>query len=249
MASTKKRVGMLDDLRGIAIIAMVLYHLFYDLVFIFGVNIPVFSGDLVNTLRDITAGLFMVISGIACHYSKNNLKRGIVTLGCGLLLSLVTYLFMPSQFIVFGVLHCLGCCMILYGFIGKGAQKIPPIIGFIVTLFLFISLRFIDDGIIGISGLWQFSFQVPAFFGNTLAPLGFPGRSFASADYYPIIPWFLLYLSGSYLGFYVNSNRFPQFFYKSHSKFLSNTGKKSLLIYLLHQPIIYGILYVIFTYI
>ena len=70
------RVGILDELRGFAIICMVVYHAMYDLKYIFGLDVPVFFDGWFDVIRDIFAGLFIFISGTVCRYSSNNIKRG-----------------------------------------------------------------------------------------------------------------------------------------------------------------------------
>ena len=71
------RVGLLDELRGFAIICMVVYHAMFDLKYLFGVNVPIFFDDWFDIVQTIFAGLFIFISGTVCRYSRNNLKRGV----------------------------------------------------------------------------------------------------------------------------------------------------------------------------
>ena len=73
---TKNRVGFLDELRGFAIICMVVYHLMVDLKFVFNVDVPIFFEGWFDIIRDIFVGIFISISGIVCNYSRNNVKRG-----------------------------------------------------------------------------------------------------------------------------------------------------------------------------
>ena len=71
-----------------------------------------------------------------------------------------------------------------------------------------------------------------------LFPLGFPQPWFASADYFPILPWTLLFLAGSYLGVWARAGRLPSFCYRGCVPALRTLGRKSLWIYLLHQPVL-----------
>ena len=52
--SKSKRVGLLDELRGFAILCMVVYHAMYDLKYIFGVDVPIFFDGWFNVIRDIS---------------------------------------------------------------------------------------------------------------------------------------------------------------------------------------------------
>ena len=55
LKTNSKRVGLLDELRGFAILCMVVYHAMYDLKFIFGVDVPIFFDSWFNIIRDIFA--------------------------------------------------------------------------------------------------------------------------------------------------------------------------------------------------
>ena len=84
-AQPKKRIGFLDELRGFAIICMVFHHLGFDLVSIFGIDIGfIMYSWWMNLLHYLFAGAFVFMSGAACRLSHNNLKRGLLCLGCGL---------------------------------------------------------------------------------------------------------------------------------------------------------------------
>ncbi len=76
-------------------------------------------------------------------------------------------------------------------------------------------------------------------------PLGFYKEGFFSADYFPLLPWAFMFLFGAFLGGYAKAGAFPQTLYKSRSKLLQKIGKNSLWVYLLHQPILYVIMYAI----
>ena len=71
---TKNRVGFLDEVRGFAIICMVVYHLMFNLKFMFGVDVPIFFESWFDVIRDIFAGAFICISGIVCNYSRIIIK-------------------------------------------------------------------------------------------------------------------------------------------------------------------------------
>ena len=94
MDNTKKssgssRVGILDELRGFAIICMVVYHAMYDLKYLFGLDIPIFFDGWFDVIRDIFAGLFIFISGTVCRYSSNNIKRGAQCFFIGMIMTFV----------------------------------------------------------------------------------------------------------------------------------------------------------------
>ncbi len=240
-----RRVYFMDELRGFLIIFVVLYHLLYDLTVIFPVEIPWMFSPWMNTLRDLFTGTLITISGISCLYSRSNIRRGFKTLGCGLILTAATYFFIPGQIILFGILHFFGCAMILYGLVEKLFSHIPAWIGFPLSVFLFFFTRNIYYGVVGLGG---FSFYMPAFlYGHPLLfPLGFACPGIFSADYYPIIPWVFLFFAGAFLGRFIRAGKAPDFLYRRHFPPLAFVGRHTLFIYMVHQPVLYGILYLIF---
>ena len=76
-------------------------------------------------------------------------------------------------------------------------------------------------------------------------PLGFRSPDFASADYFPLLPWVFMFLAGTFLGRYAKAGKFPEFMYRSRVPFFSWIGRHALIIYVLHQPVIYGIMLLI----
>lgn len=244
----RSRIYFLDELRGFLIIFVVLYHTMYDLV-MFGVNGAWFSSPAMNNLRNLFVAMLIIISGVSSHLSHSNLRRGIKTLAVAMLLTAVTYIFMPSQLIIFGILHFFGVSMILYALLAKPLGKIPPMWGFVVAIILFCVTFDVYYGVIGIAGL-GLTLPLPSFLYNNpiTFPLGFSCTGLTSADYYPLLPWFFVFLAGSFCGESIKAGRFPSFFYRSHCKPLASIGRHTLLIYILHQPIIYGLLLVWFSF-
>ena len=245
MAKGKNRIWLLDELRGLAVVGMVIYHAAYDLWALFGVDFPLFSPPL-SWLQLYVCCSFIIISGVSCRLSRSNFKRGALTFGVGLLMTAGTLIFMPSQTIWFGILHFLGCSMMLYALIGPAVERIPPLLGGALFLAAFLCLHGIDGGTVlfGTVALpvWLYRYA-------WLAPLGFPGGGFTSADYFPLLPWFLLFLCGASLGWYFKERRLPAFCLKRHSRFLAGVGQNALIIYIVHQPVVYGVLWLVFKYI
>ena len=74
-----------------------------------------------------------------------------------------------------------------------------------------------------------------------LYPLGFPGPGFSSADYFPLLPWLFLFLVGAALGGWCLDHRESRLLTAPLPRALTFPGRRSLLIYLLHQPVLYGV--------
>ncbi len=248
MAKKKKtpiseRIGFVDEVRGLAILLMVIYHFFFDLVVLFGVNIPLFTSAPMDFLRDLFAGLFIFISGAACRLSRSNLKRGLICFALGMCLTAFTFVFMPDELICFGILHMLGLAMILFALLHKLIDKIRfPILGILLCALLFWFTMNITSGVLG-------PFTLPdALTSQTwLFPIGIVSAGFSSSDYFPLFPWIFVFFAGSYFGVYLVSHRLPEFFCHTHLRPLAFVGRHTLIIYLLHQPILYAILYPIFA--
>lgn len=171
-------------------------------------------------------------------------------IAAGLIVTLVTAVIMPTigitgAEIYFGILSCLGCCMSITGLfmplINKAGSK-ASFAGMAVCAVLFLATYSLSSHEL-LFGLIKLPDSL--FSSNLFMPFGFYASTFASADYFPLIPWLFLFLLGAFLGKWAKDGAFPAGFYKSRSKFLQKVGKNSLWIYLLHQPALYVIMYLI----
>ena len=242
MAKRSGRIYFLDEMRGVALIGMIIYHTAYDLYAIFGVKFNFYS-TLWNALQMFVCCSFIIIAGISARLTKNALKHGAVVFCAGLLMTLGTYIFMPELVIWFGVLHFLGVSIMLYYCFRKPVSKAPALICGAVSLALFLCLRGFSGGTVLFG---QAAVPRELYFTNLLAPLGLPGPGFSSADYFPLIPWFFLFLFGCFIGKYFKERRVPDFMQKRRSDFLCKIGSNTLIIYILHQPVTYALLYMVF---
>jgi uncharacterized membrane protein len=243
-----KRAGLLDEVRGFAIICMVVYHVMFVLKEFYDVNVPIFFEDWFDVIWAVFAGSFIFISGIVCRYSRNNIKRGAQCFLLGMILTFITAVAVPEVAIAFGILHFLGICMLLFGLGEKIADIFTPLVGITLCVLLTCLTCNIRGGVFGLplSGLF---FKLPRILydANLLFPLGFTGQNFTSGDYFPLFPWVFVFFAGTYFGVYVKRGECPLWFYTTRVPFLAAAGRHTLWIYLLHQPIAMGILYLIFN--
>ena len=107
-----RRYPFLDELRGAAIVMMVLYHFLYDLVVFAGISFPLYSRPVVIWQNSIGA-LFITLSGCVSLFSRSNFRRGIKCLLAATAVFLVTAFTAPAP-AWFGVLHFLGCAILLF---------------------------------------------------------------------------------------------------------------------------------------
>lgn len=245
--SDRRRLEALDELRGAAIVLVVLYHLGYDLNVLFGVKMDWFWWDWpVQGARDCFTGMLMALSGLSCSLSHSNLRRGARLLGIALALTAATLLFAPSQAIVFGVLHYYGTCMLLWALLGRWITKIPTESGILIAAALFFLLRFLSEGFLLVPFIGRVALPGALYQSRWLFWLGLPHPGFSSADYYPLLPWGMLFIIGGLLGARWRRQGFPPSLYPSRFAALAVVGRHALCIYLIHQPVLIGLLWLVF---
>lgn len=239
-----KRFWEIDFLRGIAVVMMIVFHLLFDLSYFGGYNIGVNSGFWLYFAR-ITAGIFIFLVGLSLVLSserakKNGkfsslkyLKRGLKIFLWGLLITLITWLLLEKGTIIFGILHFIGISILLsYLFISKLRNGLTIWASVVSILLAGIAL-----------GRINFGSYFTAF-------IGLPPADFYTLDFFPLIPWFALVLIGIYIGslLYKNYERLIEIPDLSENKVIEKIcllGRNSLFIYLLHQPVLILVLYLI----
>lgn len=238
-APASGRLVLLDEIRGLNLISMILYHFLWDLVYIAGISIPWYHTRGAYLWQQGICRIFIFLSGFCWPLGKHHLKRGLTVWLAGALVTVVTLVFVPEDRVVFGVLTLLGTCMLLmiplHGLL-KRIKSLPVNIGlFLLSLFWF-------------HVLYSVLFDIPALPENTpggwlLTYLGFPTAYFYSTDYFPLLPWFFLFAAG-YLFHGLTARLHWQefgFLRLSLCPLAAAIGRRSLLIYMLHQPVLYGI--------
>lgn len=237
---TFRRLWEIDTVRGIAVVLMVFYHLVWDLAY-FGA----YSGTMYATAWQVLArGIgttFIFLLGVSLTLRYDRLKpalskrqlfgkfllRGAKIFGWGMVITVVTYLALGSGFIVFGILHLLGLSTVLaYPFL---RSRWASLAGGVVVISLGVYLN------------------------QQLSPspwliwLGVRQLGRHMVDYYPIFPWFGPTLLGAFAGLTLYPGGSPRFTLPDLSsavpiRGLSFLGRHSLVIYLVHQPIMLAIL-------
>ncbi len=230
-----KRLWEIDFLRGIAIIMMITFHAFWDLNFFGFINENLYTGFF-GAFQIATASLFLIISGatLAMKVQKNNTNifasfaKKSLKLSCiALLISGVTFALFPENFIYFGIIHLIAVSTILsIPFVGN---KTTSLAGAIIT----IALPFVFD-------LKQINI-------DWLVWLGF-SKPKPTFDFFPVFPWTGVMLLGSFLWhFFYKNNKLAFEIEKPNGiipKLLQKLGRNSMLIYLLHQPILFSLAFI-----
>lgn len=250
MKEGQRRIYLLDELRGFAIICMVFHHMFYDIGFVLHYDIGYRIFNFLCVFQPFFWAIFIITSGICSRLSRNTVRRGIIVFACGLAVTLVTAVIMPAMGIsgaeiYFGVLSCLGLSMIITGIFMPLLNRLGKkgsVAGMAISAALFLATYNISEGrlLFGLIDLPQSLYNT-----NYFSFLGFHNGMFFSADYFPLVPWLFMFLFGAFLGKWAKDGAFPKAFYKSRVKFLQKVGKNSLWVYLLHQPALYAVMYII----
>ncbi len=195
----KPRLHRLDTLRGFLLVNMIAYHGMWDLVNLFGVRARWYSETPGYLWQQWICWSFILLSGFCWRLSRNHLRRGLLVFGGGLLVTLVTLIAMPQNRVLFGILTCIGSCVLLLIPLEKLLGRIPAPVGLIASFALFLFLRNCSRGSLGFEGLVLA--ELPGWFyqNHLTAYLGFPGPGFFSTDYFPLLPWVFLFITGYFL--------------------------------------------------
>ena len=221
----QKRIWEIDYFRGIAILLMTIFHLIVDLRDFHNGSIQYLSGFWYYEGK-LSAVLFMFLAGISSRLNRRAIKHGIKVLAAALLVSVVTYFFNSDTYVRFGILHFLGVSILLSPIL----QRLQAL-GQAALAIVLLVLPTWTDRLTVRSGL--------------LLPIGITPADFSSMDYYPLVPWLGVFILGLLVGRHVYaqpSSRLPQWRGASGIAWM---GRHSLIIYLVHQPILLALLYVI----
>jgi len=233
----KMRLQQIDIIRGAALLGMILYHIIFDLIY-FGVlpsnSVSQSSWQLFTTL---IAGTFLILVGISLVLSFETLpkkmkqpqiimkysKRGLLILLYGMAISVMSYFFISeTAFVRFGILHLIGTAVILMiPFLLHRAWLLWAALGTVLVTPFITNNSCID----------------------ALYPLGCQTSISAAVDYFPLFPWISFVFVGAYIAHVLklHNDTLPASNHQALS-FMAYLGRNSLIIYLIHQPIIYLII-------
>lgn len=236
------RIASLDLLRSCAVVSMIAYHLAWDVSVFTGIPILERIGIAGDIWARVTAATFLLLVGVGFALSWERLRhrdpsvgmvmrkyggRGLGVLACAMLITLVTYVFDPQTYVRFGVLHCIGVGIILLPLFAR-LRRWNILIGCIVIVFSLLSLLPL--------------LPLLPFVG---IPLGSPPPTFASIDYFPLIPWLGVMLLGYGLAPWII--RCAQWMDErvQIAPWMTWPGRRALVIYMIHQPVLVGMVMLI----
>ncbi len=216
-----RRYLTIDVVRGFAVLLMVIFHVAFDLNSFGFASIDFFDNAFWFSFPRFIVTLFLICVGMSLALAhKEGIKWAAVRRrfymigGWALVITTITYLLFPENFVYFGILHCIAATSV----VGVFFVRLPK-------LSLAICLILVVSNLV---------------FQPTLVPMS-EWLNVNPMDYIPFYPWFGVVLLGIYLES-INFHRIP-----IKRSFLTRPfevmGKHSLKIYLLHRPIIYGLIF------
>ena len=227
-AGGRARFPALDAWRGTALYCMLVYHFLFDLFLFDRLPWGVMFGLPLTALERYIACSFMLCAGVSATLTRSNVRRGLVTLLAGVPVMVVSFLIRTP--IWFGVLQCLGLCMLLYAALRRAVDRVPLKIAPVLWLGLFAAAFAVTESVT-VPVRWLFWLG-----------LRFPG--YVSYDHFPLLPWFFLFLTGTWLGRMLKASpRLRALAGRPAPAALTVPGRHTLWVYLLHQPVLYGALW------
>lgn len=248
--NVRPRIGLLDEIRGIAVILMIFYHGFYLLSHVFDLRFGTLLFDFFMPFQPFIAGIFIVVAGISSRLSRSNAKRGAKLLAVALALTFATAVFLPLMGlegfgIYFGILHFLSLSMLIFALARPALDYIPPLWGIAICMILYLFTSGIGEGFLGIAPVLKLTIPAALYETSYLFPLGIYSKDFMSADFFPLFPHIFIFLAGTWFGILVKAEKLPAWAYKTHVEAFAWVGKKAFVVYLAHVPLLYALVFLI----
>ncbi|QQR54561.1 DUF1624 domain-containing protein [Candidatus Peregrinibacteria bacterium] len=227
LEKTQQHFRGIDALRGTAVLGMIIFHFFFILDFLDVLNQQMYGGGWLILARFVQFA-FLGLVGVSLALSKKDSNeqffRGIKILGLGLLVTLTTYIFIPGHFVLFGILHLIGTCIIVLTPLRK-----HPYIALAFGICIIVLSKYITTLRIDFEPFYILGLQTPV--------------TVSAIDYFPIFPWIGVVLLGVFVGCFLK-NKMPgqPTAMSKYFKPLLFLGRRSLLIYMIHVPLIIAIL-------
>ncbi|TPW31197.1 heparan-alpha-glucosaminide N-acetyltransferase [Pararhizobium mangrovi] len=232
------RIVWIDALRGLAIVAMATYHFGWDLQYFGYIAAPAVDVGGWKLLARIDASSFLFLVGVGLVLAhgpgirwRSFAKRLAMILAGAAAITVVTYFMTPETFIFFGILHSIA----LSSVIGLAFLRLPAVATLVVACVVLVVPFFDSSSLFDVAPLWFVGLS------RHLPP---------SNDYVPLLPWLapvLAGIAGARLGlrygvFTWLRERAPARNIRP-TRWLALAGRHSLGVYLLHQPILFGLVF------
>ncbi|MFT6269924.1 MAG: putative membrane protein [Alphaproteobacteria bacterium] len=228
----KGRLHGLDFARGLACLSMPIFHTVYNLYVLGLIDTRWTRHIFWQTYQVLGLGTFVMVSGMAFTLSTRKTvnwsrlsRRALKLAAIALAITLVSYIVMPESFVRFGVLHFFATTILL-------APILRPFRHWLVIP----GLAIISLGLVVTkAGLYPESW---------LYITGLMSDRPRSIDYIPLVPWLGVFLLGMGLANFLSTN-YKITPAKSWMKPVIWLGKHSLPFYLIHQIVVFGVLWIV----
>ena len=226
------RFPELDLMRGIGILLVVIYHIFFDLAY-FGLG-NWLNNPVVWAIGRLAAVILIGIAGVSLSIAirkwrgregefGHHAKRILFLLGVALLITLATWVYPHDGFIFFGIMHFLAFASIVGFLIGRSQMAVGVLLVLSLPVWFMLQTQYSNDFVLAVLG---------------------EKNGIYTLDLYTIFPWIGLFCAGMLIGekIYGKKERKIRFKFAITNPILQWMGQNSLAIYLLHQPILIGLL-------
>lgn len=244
MAAT--RFDKIDALRGVAMVWMTVFHFCFDLNHFGYLKQDFYADPFWTTQRTLIVSLFLFTAGlgqaVAVHQGQGWPRFGrrwAQVAGCALLVTAGSYWMYPRSFIYFGVLHGMAVILLIARLAALG--KPGRALWLWAAGGLAIAAGFVASQALVALG----SAEVAALFDSRLLNwLGIITRKPITEDYVPLLPWLGVMLWGVAAGQWLLAQN-PAWLHRpagAVARPLAWLGRWSLTYYMLHQPVLIGVL-------
>jgi uncharacterized membrane protein len=233
-SSAKRRIALVDVLRGGALAAMAVYHFAWDLSFFALADLGVTENPLWTGFARATAGSFLALVGVGLYLAHGQgvrwtpfLRRLAMIAAAALAISIASWFADPDGIILFGILHCIAVSSL----IGLAFLRAPLALVIALAVACLAAPSLLTS---------------PAFNSVGWVWLGLASEQVPSNDYNPLLPWFAMVLLGITVARLIPSKSWPTWQPRDPvTRTLALAGRHSLLFYLLHQPVLLGVLWLL----
>ncbi|MCX5513509.1 hypothetical protein C3941_20115 [Kaistia algarum] len=237
-AEFPRRIALIDVIRGVALIAMAVFHGAWDVSYF---KLLAFDpGESIGwtIFARLIAGTFVTVSGISLVLATRGgfrpmpyFRRLAMVVAAAIAVSVATYILLPEGWVFFGILHQIALASVL----ALPFLRLPNLGVLVAAAFFLLLPQFFRSDI----------FATPALWWVGLAPL--PPPSF---DYVPLFPWFGCFLFGTVIARFALAKRLDRWLAQWSprrwpGRALGFGGRHSLIVYLVHQPILFGFFFIL----